>query len=271
MDRGFLFGDGVYEVIPVYGGKLFRIHQHLKRLQNSLNSIHINNPHASNSWIALFEKLLINNVCDQPDQDYAIYLQVTRGAASKRDHRFPDNLTPTVFANCSVIPRSNPELSAQGTNAITVTDTRWSRCDIKAITLLPNVLLRHEAIQAGVDEAILIRDGNAVEGSASNLFIVRNNTIITQPTGRQLLPGITRDLVIELAHKHQLPCKEINITESDLFSADEVWITSSTREIMAVTVIDGKTIGQGKPGQVCQQMKLYYQEYKALVRAGKAG
>jgi D-alanine transaminase len=271
-DRGFLFGDGVYEVIPAYGGRLFRLPHHLQRLQNSLDGIRLGNPMTDTEWEQMLEQLLEHNREAAGDtNDQAVYLHVTRGSAAKRDHGFPETVTPTVYAISTPIPATDPAIKANGLAAITLQDFRWQHCDIKAVTLLANVLLRQQAIDAGAAEAILVRDGYAIEGSASNLFVVLDGTIITPPKDKQLLPGITRDLVLELAEQHKLPWKESTIQVSELERADEIWMTSSTREIIPITQLNGHSVGSGQPGAVWTALTRHYQDYKAAVRAGKAG
>jgi D-alanine transaminase len=266
MDRGFLFGDGVYEVIPVYAGKLFRLAHHLKRLKNSLDAVRINNPLTEDEWDAMLGELVARN----EGSDQAVYLQVTRGVAPKRDHAFPVHTRPTLFAMSTPSAAAVDINSETGLTAITLPDIRWKLCNIKAITLLPNVLLRQQAIDTGTAEAILIKDGYAIEGAASNLFIVKDGLIITPPNGPDLLPGITRDLIIELAANHAMPFRETGITEAELFSADEIWLTSSTREISPVTRLDDTVISAGTPGPVWRQIITLYQEYKTAIRKGEA-
>ena len=266
MDRGFLFGDGVYEVIPVYGGRLFRLAHHLKRLQNSLDAVRIGNPLSTQAWESMLTGLVERN----PGSDQAVYLQVTRGVAPRRDHAFPDETRPTVFAMSSTSPEPVDIASIQGIVAITLPDIRWQRCNVKAITLLPNVLLRQQAIDAGSVEAILLKDGYAIEGAASNVFIVKNGVLITPPNGPALLPGITRDLILELAVANAIPFRESSIPEADLRGADEIWLTSSTREISPVTLLDDQPVGAGQPGPVWNTMIGLYQEYKERVRHGQA-
>ncbi|HSH30281.1 MAG TPA: D-amino acid aminotransferase [Thiohalobacter sp.] len=267
MDRGFLFGDGVYEVIPAYGGHLFRLQPHLQRLDNSLRAVRIPNPYTEPQWQAILEQLLGESV----GTDQSVYLQVTRGVMERRDHAFPADLKPTVFAMSNPIPEPDPALAARGVAAISLDDIRWQSCHIKAITLLPNVLLRQQAVEAGAAEAILLRDGEATEGAASNLFIVRDGILITPPKGPLLLPGITRDLVIELAARHDVPYRERPISEAELRVADEVWLTSSTKEIMPVATLDGEPVGDGRPGPLYRQMHAIYRKYKQAVREGRAG
>ena len=261
LDRGFLLGDGVYEVIPAYGGKLFRLEQHLQRLDNSLSAVRIPNPHTTEEWQAILQPLVT-----EADNDISVYLQVTRGVAPKRDHVFPDKVIPTVFAMSNVIPDPDPQMLEQGISAITLDDIRWKRCDIKAITLLANVVLRQEAHDHDAAEAILIRDGLALEGAASNLFIVSNDVIYTPPKGPQLLPGITRDLILELSQQHGIALEERNISEQSLSCAQEIWLTSSTREILPVTRLNDNPVGNGKPGQHWQKMIRLYRDYKKGLR-----
>jgi len=263
LDRGFIFGDGVYEVIPCYGRLPFRLAEHLTRLQHSLDAIKLSNPLTTAEW----EKLLLQLIehCDADDQ--SLYLQVTRGTAS-RNHGFPANTPPTVFAMSNPLKAPAPALLKQGASAITLDDIRWRYCHIKAISLLPNVLLRQQALEADADEAILLRDGEATEGAASNLFIVKNSTLITPPKDNRLLPGITRDLVVELARAAHIPCLEQNIPEAALRSADEIWLTSSTKEILPVTRLNNIAVGSGTPGAVWQQMHQRYQQYKQHLRDG---
>lgn len=266
LDRGFLFGDGVYEVIPAYGGRLFRLEPHLQRLDNSLAGIRIDNPLGRHDWQTVLESLLERN----GGGDQSVYLQVTRGVAPKRDHAFPANVTPTVFLSTNPMPPLADDAYDDGLSAITLNDIRWELCNIKAITLLPNVLLRQQAVEAGCAEAILIRHGEATEGAASNLFIVEGDTLITPPTGPQLLPGITRDLVLELARANDIPCREEAIPEARLRNADEVWLTSSTKEIIPVTRLDDTQVGLGRPGPVWRRLRALYQDYKDKVRRGEA-
>ena len=266
MDRGFLFGDGVYEVIPVYGGRLFRLKHHLKRLRNSLEGVRIANPLSDQAWETMLTELVARN----EGHDQAVYLQLTRGVAPRRDHAFPENCSPTLFAMSTPMPIAVDIDSVTGIAAITLPDIRWKLCNLKAITLLPNVLLRQQAIDSDGAEAILIKDGLAIEGAASNLFIVNNGLLITPPNGLALLPGITRDLIIELAANHTIPFREADITQEQLFSADEIWLTSSTREISPVIRLDDKTISGGAPGPLWRRMISLYQNYKTAIRKGEA-
>ena len=270
-DRGFLFGDGVYEVIPAYGGRLFRLPHHLQRLQDSLDGIHLSNPLSDAQWKDLLERLLdANRERAGTHNDQSVYLQVTRGTAARRDHNFPAETHHTVYACSNPIPEPDPAIAREGVSAITLDDIRWAWCNIKAITLLPNVLLRQQAGERGAAEAILIRDGRAIEASSSNIFIVRDGVILTPPKSPVMLPGITRDLVLELAGRHGLACREEDITEDALQHAEEVWITSSTREIVPVTRLDDRPVGDGTPGPVWETMLGHYRQYKDAVRRGEA-
>lgn len=257
MDRGFLFGDSVYEVIPAYGGRPFRLSQHLRRLDESLHAIRMPNPTPPEQW----ETILTALTAQYPGRDQSIYLQVTRGVADTRDHAIPADLEPTVFAMSNPIPPPDPQIQARGIAAITLDDIRWRFCNIKTTTLLANVLLRQEAKDRDAMEAILIKDGEAAEGAASNLFIVDDGQIITPPKGEHLLPGITRDLVLELAAEAEIPYCEAHIKSGQLDNADEIWLTSSTREIMPVTRLDDKVIGHGHPGPIWQRMIKLFREY----------
>ena len=266
LDRGFLFGDGIYEVIPVYGGRLFRLSQHLTRLRNSLDGVRITNPMSDSEWEAMLNELVARN----EGSDQAVYLQVTRGAAPKRDHAFPTGVQPTVFGMSNALTVNRDAAAVQGVRAITLDDIRWSLCNLKAITLLPNVMLRQQAIEADTAEAILINNGKAIEGAASNLFIVKNGLLITPPNSNCLLPGVTRDLVIELAANNGIPHREADIPADDLLQADEIWLTSSTREISPVIQLDNTAVGDGKPGPLWNKMIVLYRDYTDAVRRGEA-
>ncbi|CAK0774765.1 D-alanine aminotransferase [Gammaproteobacteria bacterium] len=265
LDRGFLFGDGVYEVIPAYGGRLFRISEHLKRLETSLSAIRCANPYSWEQWTDLLQDLVTQNGAG----DLSVYLQITRGVGPNRDHAFPENSKPTVFAMAT--PLASLEKYQKGVSAILVEDIRWARCDVKSITLLANILLRQQAIDVGAFEAILVRDEQVIEGAASNVFIVREGMLITPPKGSMLLPGITRDLVLELASEYGMSAREAPISVQELRTAEEVWLTSSTREIVPVIALDGNTAGNGKPGLWHKRMVLLYQGFKSQARAGTYG
>ena len=264
LDRGFIFGDGVYEVIPVYSHRPFRLTEHLRRLQKSLDGIQLRNPYTDIEWTELVEQIIAGNEGD----DQYLYLQVTRGVAP-RDHAFPKEVIPTVFIMSSPLVIASKELIVAGVSAITANDNRWIRCDIKAISLLPNVLLRQMAVESGATETLLLREGFLTEGSASNVFVVKNKLLLAPPKSHLMLPGITYDVVLELADKYQIPYEIIEISEYDLRTADEILLTSSTKEIMPVTLLDGKKVGSGKPGEKFAQLYQYYQDYKVTVMRGE--
>lgn len=261
LDRGFVFGDGVYEVIPAYGGRLFRLDEHLRRLQDSLDAIRLPNPYDRSQWQAILNGLLPQNGAD----DQSVYLQLTRGTAP-RDHAFPEHVKPTVFAMANRLPATDPQLLQQGIAAVSLPDSRWQHCNIKSIALLANILLRQQALDEQAMEAILIRDGRVTEGAASNVFIVDHGVIKTPRKDNHLLPGITRDLLVELAHEHQLACIETAISEAELLQADEVWLSSSIRELLPVTTLNHRPVGDGKPGPLWQKMYTLFQAYKTSLR-----
>lgn len=272
LDRGFMFGDGVYEVIPVYSRRPFRLAEHLKRLQHSLDGIRLNNPHTEAEWERLLGELIACNA----GEDQSLYLHITRGVA-KRDHAFPDPpVPPTVFMMSSPLAAPSPELLQTGISAVTVVDNRWLRCDIKAIALLPNVLLRQAAVDAGCTEAILIRpeeghgNGFLTEGSASNIFVVKNSALYAPPKDNLMLPGITYDVVLELAAANGIPCHVGRIAKEAVFAADELLLTSSPREVQAITRLDGKAVGNGRPGPMFERLYALYQAYKRDVMRAAA-
>ncbi len=262
LDRGFLYGDGVYEIIPVYSRRTFRIDEHLKRLEATLAGIKLRNPLDLAGWKAVVEKL----VAAAPWEDQSVYLQVTRGADNKRDHAFPPaSVATTSFAFSSPMLTPSAELRASGVAAITVPDQRWARCDLKVISLLANILARQQAVEEGCAEALLIRDGFLKEGAASNIFVVKNGVLLAPPKTHLMLPGITYDVVLELAESYGQPLEIREIQETELRSADEVWMTSSTKEVLAITTLDGQPVGKGKPGPVGEKMWQWYQDFKNTV------
>ena len=260
LDRGFIFGDGVYEVIPVYSHIPFRLAEHLRRLQESLDGIQLKNPHTDIEWKELLEQIVASN----EGEDQSLYLHITRGVAP-RNHAFPKEVVPTIFIMSSPLVAVSKELIVTGVSAITANDNRWSRCDIKAISLLPNVLLRQMASDSNAIETLLLRDGFLSEGSASNIFIVKNKILLVPPKSNLMLPGITYDVVLELAVKYQMPYEIREISENDLRSSDEILLTSSTKEIMSITLLDGKKVGSGNPGEVFAQLYQHYQNFKISI------
>jgi len=257
LDRGFIFGDGVYEVIPVYAGKPFRAAQHLARLSRSLDAIGIPNPHDEGQWMALIGGVMQAN----PMPDQMIYIQVTRGVA-KRMHAFPKEVTPTVFIMTN--PMSLPPAAAteRGVACVTMEDKRWLHCQIKSTSLLGNVLAAQNAAEHGVTEAIQFRDGMLTEASASNVWVVKNGVVAAPPKDNLILEGIRYGLIEELCARFEIPLVARPITRDEVFAADEVLLSSASKEILPVVTIDGKTIGKGVPGPVFQRLYAAYQEAK---------
>jgi D-alanine transaminase len=258
FDRGFTFGDGVYEVFLVYHRKIFRLQEHLERLNNSLTAIYMDNPYSDSQW----RELLIKLVMDSPADNQALYLQITRGV-SERDHAIDIAEKPTVFAMSKPLPERD---FSSGIKAIVADDIRWQLCYIKATTLLPSVILRHQASLAGAREAILVKDDSVTEGAASNVFIVIDGVVKTPPKDGRILPGITRDLVVELLNESGVVCQETNITRDELYAAEEIWVTSSTWEIVPVVMLDDTRIGDGRPGQYWERACDIYQQFKEAQR-----
>lgn len=266
LDRGFILGDGVYEVVPVYSRKPFRLKEHLKRLQTSLDSIGLKNPHSDTQWAGLFVQLVEKNESD----DQYIYLHITRGPA-KRDHAFPKQVHPTVFMMSTPLETPPPEILKTGVAAITAQDNRWLRCDIKAISLLPNLLLRQSAVERGAAETVLLRNGILTEGAASNIFVVKEGVVLAPPKNNLILPGITYDVVLELAKANCIPHQIRAVSETEVRTAQELWMTSSGKEILAITTLDDRPVGDGKPGKLFWRMHKLYQEYKVTtMRRGAA-
>ena len=265
LDRGFIFGDGVYELVPVYSRVAFRIDEHLARLERSLGEAKIRNPYSRQRWREIIYQL----VDAQPFEDQGVYFQVTRGVA-RRDHAFPRDAQPTVFMMAN--PLVNPpraQVDAGGT-AVSAQDNRWLRCDIKSISLLGNVLARQISADAGASETILFRDGKLTEASASNVFIVKRGVIVSPPKSSLILPGITYDVVTELARANGMPLEFRDVAEAEVRAADEIWVTSSSKEVLAIVSLDGRKIGDGKPGPQFRRMYELYQEFKrSVMRAGK--
>lgn len=258
MDRGFLFGDGVYELIPVYDRQPFRLLEHLHRLGQSLAAVGIPDPHPQDVWVSIVGRVIES----QDFFDQSVYLQVTRGPAWPRNHAFPPEVVPTVFVYAEPLLPPASELVLRGVTAVSAADIRWSRCNIKACSLIANVLLKEMALEACAAEVILLRDGWLVEGGSSNVFIVRAGEIQAPPPSERMLTGITYDVVRELAAAHGLPLVLREIPEADLRSADEIWITSSSKEILAVTQLDGRPVGNGEPGPIYRRMYDFYQAFK---------
>jgi D-alanine transaminase len=264
LDRGFIFGDGVYEVVPVYSRVPFRLDEHLARLERSLAAVSIRNPYGRAEWRRFIAEL----VARQGFEDQGVYFQVTRGVA-KRDHAFPKNAVPTVFMMATPLVGPPRELVEAGAQAVSAVDYRWLRCDIKSISLIGNVLLRQVSAEADAAETILFRDGRLTEASASNVFIVRRGAIAAPPKSALILPGVTYDVVVELAQAAGLPLELREVSEAEVRGADELWVTSSSKEVLAIVRLDGAPIGDGRPGPVFRRMYRLYQDFKQKVmRAG---
>jgi D-alanine transaminase len=265
LDRGFIFGDGVYELVPVYSRVPFRLDEHLSRLERSLSETRIRNPYSRAQWREIIFKLIDG----QPFDDQGVYFQVTRGVA-KRDHAFPKNVEPTVFMMSNPLVNPPKEQVEKGGSAVSAKDHRWLRCDIKSISLIGNCLLRQLSAESGGAETILFRDGKLTEASASNVFIVKRGRIESPAKGNLILPGITYDVVMELARANGLPLEFREVTEAEVRDADEIWVTSSSKEVFPIVELDGRKVGDGRPGPVFHRMYQLYQEFKQKVmRAGK--
>jgi D-alanine transaminase len=256
LDRAFLFADGVYEVIPVNRGRPFRMREHLRRLDDSLRAIRLANPHSDAEWLAIVSRL----VAEAGAQELLVYLQVSRGAEFGRNHLFPKDARPTVFAFVSPYPQPSVELLERGLAVVTLEDIRWDRCDIKSVALLGNVLLRQEAADRGADEALLTRDGLLLEGSSSSVFLCIGGRLVTPPNSHRILPGTTRDAVLELA-QGWLPSEVCELEARELQSAEEVWIASAGRGVLPVTRVDEEPIGEGTPGPLWRQMHARLQRH----------
>jgi len=257
LDRSFLFGDGVYEVIAVRRGQPRRLASHLARLQRSLAELRIRNPHDEGSWRGLIRQLIDAN----GSGDLYVYLQVSRGAEFGRNHAFPVGIEPTIFAFCAPLPAASPESLERGIACITAPDTRWARCDIKSVALLANVLLRQQAVEAGAAETILLRDGWLTDASSSTVYVVIDHQLRVPPNSTRLLAGTTRSLVEELADAHGIDRRTVSVSERDLRAADEIWLTAATRGVLAVTTLDGKPVGSGRPGSLWRRMHALIEAY----------
>jgi D-alanine transaminase len=265
LDRGFIFGDGVYEVVPVYSRVPFRLDEHLARLERSLGETGIRNPYSREQW----RDTLYRVVDAQPFEDQGVYFQVTRGVA-KRDHAFPKNAGPTVFMMSNPLVNPPKEHVATGGVAVSAQDNRWLRCDIKSLSLIGNCMLRELSAQSGAAETILFREGKLTEASASNVFIVKGGVILSPPKSNLILPGITYDVVVELARANAMPIEFREVAEAEVRNADEVWVTSSSKEVFPIVELDGGRIGTGRPGPSFVRMHGLYQDFKQKVmRAGK--
>lgn len=258
LDRGFIFGDGIYEVIPVYGRKMFRADQHLARLFRSLDAIGINNPHSKEEWLALIAKVMDAHEAD----DQMVYLQITRGVA-KRAHAYPKDVTPTVFIMTNPIVMPSAEAREHGVACVSMEDLRWLHCEIKSISLLGNVFAAQNAAENGVTETIQFRNGYLTEASSSNVWIVKDGVLMGPPKDNQILEGIRYALIEEICAANHIPFKACRITRDEVFAADEVMLSSATKEVLAVVKLDDQTIGNGLPGPIYKQLYAAYQLAKA--------
>ncbi len=258
LDRAFLYADSVYEVLPVYGGRPFRLAAHCARLNRSLREIRMAPPLNDAQWAAVTTGLTTRN----GGGDLYVYLQVSRGAEYGRNHAIPTGIAPTIFGFAAPLPALSAAMQRAGVNAVTAEDNRWGRCDIKSTALLANVLLKQVAVDAGALETILIRDGQMMEGSSTSVHVVRGGTICVPPESRRILPGTTRNVVLELAERAGIPERVTDISRADLMSADEVWLAAATREVVAVTHIDGTPVGEGRPGPLWRRVYELFQDYK---------
>jgi len=261
LDRGFIYGDGVYELVPVYGGEPFRMPHHLKRLQRSLDGIGLANPYGDERWNALLRDLIGKN----PWPNQGVYLQITRGVA-KRDHAFPIGATPTVFMMSNPLATPTAEDVARGVAVVTAEDNRWHRCDLKTISLLGNVLMRQLAADAGAVETVMFRDGYLTEASASNVLIVNDGTIVVPPKDNLILPGITYDATAEFAQEAGVPVEIRAVPKAEALAADEMWLSSSTKEVLAITTLDGRPFASGVPGPVFHRVWEVFQARKPKSR-----
>jgi len=261
MDRGFLFGDGAYEVIPVYSRHPFRLEEHVARLESTLAAIRLPNPHRPDEWAAIIREVIDRNAWE----DQSVYLQVSRGADDIRNHAFPKVVRPTVFVLSEQLVTPPAFQREEGVACVSAADFRWLRCDLKTVALLANCLLRQHALDQGCVETILFRDGFLTEGAASNIFVVKDGVMLAPPKSHLMLPGITYDVVLELAARHGLQHEVREILEDEVRHADELWMTSSTKEVLPITRLDDKTVGRGTPGPVGQQMHAWYQDFKNTV------
>ena len=258
MDRGFLYGDGAYEAMPVYGGRPFRLEAHCTRLTRSLGEIRMQDPHTRAQWCDIFATLVERN----GGGSLYIYWQVTRGAERGRNHAPLPDIPRTVFAFCAPLPVVTPAMLEKGLSCVTAEDTRWARCDIKALTLLANVLLRQLAVDANAAETILLRNGELMEATASSVYVVIDGELRAPPNSHKILPGTTRGAVEELAARLGVRYRAAAISEAQLRGADEIWISAATREVQPVTTLDGKPVGTGRPGALWRRVYDEFQRWK---------
>ena len=258
FDRGFLYSDGAYEVMPVYAGRPFRFGAHAQRLTRSLTEIRMDDPHTREQWHEIISKLIAPNGA----ADQYVYWQVTRGAERGRNHAPLPNVPRTVFAFASPFPVASAASVESGVACVTAQDTRWARCDIKSVSLLANVLLRQLAVDANASETILLRDGELTEATASAVHVVIKGEIRSPPNSRKILPGTTRGVIEELAERAGIGHRAVRVTESELRGAEEIWLSAAVREMSSVTTLDGKPVGTGKPGPLYRRIRDELERYK---------
>jgi D-alanine transaminase len=258
LDRGFLYADGAYELMAIYGGRPFRFDAHRGRMTRSLNEIQMRDPHTHEEWHEILGQLITAN----GGGDQYVYWQVTRGAERGRNHAPLPDIQRTVFAFCAPLPAVPSSVLEGGAKCITTNDTRWARCDIKSISLLANVLLRQLSVDAGAVETILLRDGDLLEASSSAVHVVIDGEIRTPPRSQKILPGTTRSVMEEMATRAGIPIRSTPVSEAELRAASEVWISSTTKEVQPVTTLDDKPVGSGKPGPIWRRVYDELQRYK---------
>jgi D-alanine transaminase len=266
LDRAFLFGDAVYEVLPIYASRPFRLREHLDRLDRSLTGIRMPPPLSHADWAQLCQELISRNSA----RDAYLYLQVTRGAEFGRNHAWPEGLQPTLFAYVTALEPLSPSFLEQGVSAVTAPDTRWARRDIKSTALLANILLKKLAADAGAFETIMIENGELTEGSSTTVHVVTDGVIRTPPNGHHILPGTTRDVVAELAARLSVPGESRRVGEAELRAADEIWLAFATRGVLPVTTLDGAPVGAGKPGPLFKRISAAFADYTRELAATPA-
>lgn len=266
FDRAFLFGDAVYEVLPVYAARPFRLREHVDRLNRSLAAIRMPAPLSHEDWARLFQQLIARNAA----RDAYLYLQVSRGAEFGRNHAWPDHLQPTLFAYVTPLESMPAAFLEQGVAAITAADTRWARRDIKSTALLANVLLKKLSADAGAFETIMLENGELTEGSSTTVHVVKDAVILTPPNGHRILPGTTRDVVSELAARLGVSSEARRVTEAQLRAADEVWLAFATRGVLPVTTLDGVPVGAGRPGALFKRISAAFAAYISELAATPA-
>ena len=267
LDRGFIFGDGIYEVVPVYGRRLFRFDEHMARLQRSLTKVRIDNPHTPEDWLQRCRRLVQMLAEQTGAEDQLVYIQVTRGVAV-REHTMPSGITPTVYMMVTPMKPPTPEQRHHGVACMTARDFRWERGDIKSLSLLGNVMARQISADHGAVETILFRDGFLTEASSSNVWVVHEGALLGVPKSEHVLEGIRFDLLRELCEDVGIAYNLRPIAEADVRSADELLLSSATKEVLAVTQLDGEAVGhgalRGKPGPVYSRLYEAYQRAKTL-------